>query len=132
MNGLEDRQALARDIYAASARCSRPARSPASTRHPAALEGPARPRRSVGRRWEAGDGAVHASHAVSPQERAAPPSVTNEPRFAAVPSARIVPMLANEGFYPGSESSMARAQGPRAECAPSASPRRQARSGTGT
>ena len=34
--------------------------------------------------------------------------MANEPRFAAVPPARIVPMLADEGVYLGSESSMAR------------------------
>ena len=33
--------------------------------------------------------------------------MANEPRFAAVPPARIVPMLADEGLYLGSESSMA-------------------------
>jgi transposase InsO family protein len=48
------------------------------------------------------------SHALSPQERAALLAVANEPRFAAVPPARIVPMLADEGVYLGSESSMAR------------------------
>jgi hypothetical protein len=45
---------------------------------------------------------------LSPQERAVLLSVANEPRFAAVPPARIVPMLADEGVYLGSESSMAR------------------------
>jgi transposase InsO family protein len=34
--------------------------------------------------------------------------VANEPRFAAVPPARIVPMLADEGVYLGSESSFTR------------------------
>jgi len=34
--------------------------------------------------------------------------VANEPRFAAVPPARIVPMLADEGVYIASESSFAR------------------------
>ena len=70
-------------------------------------------------RWKAqdglsaGDGRPHAvrptpEHALSPQERAALLAVANEPRFAAVPPARIVPMLADEGVYLGSESSMAR------------------------
>jgi transposase InsO family protein len=45
---------------------------------------------------------------LSPEERAALLAVANEPRFAAVPPARIVPMLADEGVYLGSESSMAR------------------------
>ena len=34
--------------------------------------------------------------------------VANEPRFASVPPARIVPMLADEGIYLASESSFAR------------------------
>ncbi|MFZ3119109.1 MAG: IS3 family transposase, partial [Variovorax sp.] len=45
---------------------------------------------------------------LSPAERAALLAVANEPRFASVPPARIVPMLADEGVYLGSESSMAR------------------------
>ena len=48
------------------------------------------------------------AHALSPAERAELLRVANEPRFAAVPPARIVPMLADEGVYLGSESSMAR------------------------
>lgn len=48
------------------------------------------------------------SHALSPEERAALLAVSNEPRFASVPPARIVPMLADEGVYLGSESSMVR------------------------
>ncbi len=48
------------------------------------------------------------SHALSPQKRAALLAVANEPRFAAVPLARIVPMLAEEGTYLGSQSRMAR------------------------
>ena len=47
-------------------------------------------------------------HAVSPQEGAALLAVANEPRFASVPPARIVPLPADEGVYLGSESSMAR------------------------
>ncbi len=35
--------------------------------------------------------------------------MANGPHFADVPTARIVPMLADEGVYPGSESRMARA-----------------------
>lgn len=70
-------------------------------------------------RWKAqagltaGDGRPQAvrptpSHALSAAERAALLAVANEPRFASVPPARIVPMLADEGVYLGSESSMAR------------------------
>jgi len=48
------------------------------------------------------------SHALSPAERAVLLTVANEPRFASVPPGRIEPMLADEGMYLGSESSMAR------------------------
>lgn len=55
-------------------------------------------------------GAVRPSpeHALSPAERAELLRVANEPRFADVPPARIVPMLADEGVYLASESSFAR------------------------
>ena len=70
-------------------------------------------------RWKAGQGLTQGDgraqavrplpgHALSPEERAALLAVANEPRFASVPPARIVPMLADEGVYLGSESSMAR------------------------
>ena len=70
-------------------------------------------------RWKAhaglakGDGRPQAvrpvpSHALSEHERTRLLDVANEPRFAAVPPARIVPMLADEGVYLGSESSLAR------------------------
>jgi len=70
-------------------------------------------------RWKAhdglatGDGRPHTvrptpSHALSAVERAQLLSVANEPRFASVPPARIVPMLADEGVYLASESSFAR------------------------
>ena len=70
-------------------------------------------------RWRAheglakGDGRPQAlrptpSHALSADERAQLLSVANEPRFASVPPARIVPMLADEGVYLASESSFAR------------------------
>ena len=70
-------------------------------------------------RWKAhegltaGDGRPHAvspmpSHALSPAERAQLLAVANEPRFAAVLPARIVPMLADEGVYLASESSFTR------------------------
>ena len=39
---------------------------------------------------------------LSPAERAELLRVANEPRFADVPPARIVPMLADEGVYLGS------------------------------
>jgi transposase InsO family protein len=45
---------------------------------------------------------------LSQHERAQLLTVANEPRFAAVPPARIVPMLADEGIYLASESSFSR------------------------
>jgi len=109
MIGLEDRQALARDIDAAQ--------SAGARLRPACEIAGIDPRTL--QRWKArqglsaGDGRPQAirptpSHALSPQERAALLAVANEPRFASVPPARIVPMLADEGVYLGSESSMAR------------------------
>jgi transposase InsO family protein len=70
-------------------------------------------------RWKADEGLIQGdgrplavrlapSHALSPDERAQLLSVANEPRFAAVPPARIVPMLADEGVYLASESTFAR------------------------
>ena len=70
-------------------------------------------------RWRAhegvlkGDGRPQAvrptpSHALSVEERTKLLSVANEPRFACVPPARIVPMLADEGVYLASESSFTR------------------------
>lgn len=70
-------------------------------------------------RWKAQDGlvagdgrpqAIHPtpSHALSPQERAKLLEVANEPRFADMPPARIVPMLADEGTYLASESTFSR------------------------
>ena len=70
-------------------------------------------------RWKAhpgligGDGRPQAArpapgHALSPDERAEVLGVANEPRFASVPPARIVPLLADEGVYLASESSFTR------------------------
>ena len=112
MIGLEDRQALARDIDAAHS---------AGARLQPACEIAGIDARTL-QRWKArqgtdgvvaGDGRPQAvrptpGHALSPEERAALLAVANEPRFASVPPARIVPMLADEGVYLGSESSMAR------------------------
>ena len=109
MIGLEDRQALAHDIDKAHG---------AGARLRPACEIAGIDVRTL-QRWKAregltaGDGRPQAvrptpSHALSAPERAALLAVANEPRFAAVPPARIVPMLADEGVYLGSESSMAR------------------------
>ena len=70
-------------------------------------------------RWRAHEGLVEGdgrpqalratpSHALSADERARLLCVANEPRFACVPPARIVPQLADEGVYIASESSFAR------------------------
>jgi putative transposase len=49
-----------------------------------------------------------AAHALSVQERQQILQVANEQRFAELPPARIVPMLADEGTYIASESSFSR------------------------
>lgn len=49
------------------------------------------------------------AHALSPEERAQVLHAANEPRFADMPPARNVPMLAEEGVYIASESTFARA-----------------------
>ena len=109
MIGLEDRQALARDIDVAHA---------AGARLRPACEIVGIELRTL-QRWkahqglQAGDGRPQAvrptpSHALSQAERAQLLCVANEPRFAAVPPARIVPMLADEGIYLASESSFSR------------------------
>ena len=70
-------------------------------------------------RWKSDDGLQrgdrrpHAirpapAHALSAQEREQLLRVANEPRFAELPPARIVPMLADEGIYLASESSFSR------------------------
>ena len=70
-------------------------------------------------RWKHGEGlergdqrpeAVHPvpQHALSQEERAQILRIANEPRFAELPPARIVPMLADEGVYLASESSFSR------------------------
>jgi putative transposase len=109
MIGLEDRRALARDITQAHA---------AGARLRPACEVAGIELRTL-QRWQAhegltaGDGRPQAvrpkpSHALSQDERLQLLAVANEPRFAAVPPARIVPMLADEGVYLASESSFAR------------------------
>jgi putative transposase len=109
MIGLEDRQALTRDI--------RTAHTAGARLKPACA--------IVGidlrtlQRWQAtagivrGDGRPLAArptpgHALSEAERAQLLAVANEARFASVPPARIVPMLADEGIYLASESTFGR------------------------
>jgi transposase InsO family protein len=106
---LEDRQALARDIDVAHAAGAR--LQPACALAGIELRTLQRWKAHAG--LTAGDGrpqAEHptARHALSPAEREALLAVANEPRFADVPPARIVPMLADEGIYLASESSFGR------------------------
>lgn len=109
MIGLEDRRHMARDIQAA---CKAGARL-----HPA-CEIMGITARTL-QRWKArqglasGDGRPQAvrptpAHALSDGERAQIVRVANEPRFAELPPARIVPTLADEGVYIASESSFQR------------------------
>ena len=109
MIGLEDRRVLARDIHSAHE---------AGARLRLACETAGIELRTL-QRWKAhaglvaGDGRPVAvrpmpSHALSIAERAQLVRVANEPRFAAVPPARIVPMLADEGVYLASESRFSR------------------------
>lgn len=109
MIGLEDRQSLVREIDVAH-------RAGARLRN--ACEVAQIDVRTL-QRWKASDGLVTGdrrpqavrpipAHALTPAERAEVLRVANEERFAAMPPARIVPMLADEGRYIASESSFAR------------------------
>ena len=109
MISLEDRRSLAQDIDTANA---------AGARLHLACSTAGIDLRTL-QRWKAsaglqtGDGRPSAArpipgHALSVDERAKLLQVANEPRFAAVPPARIVPMLADEGIYIASESSFSR------------------------
>lgn len=109
MIGLEDRRMVAQNISKAHT---------AGARLRLACESAGIDVRTL-QRWQAhqgltaGDGRPQAvrpmpSHALSQAERAQLLVVANEPRFAAVPPARIVPMLADEGIYLASESSFSR------------------------
>jgi len=109
MIGLEDRQDVAQDIlkvHSAGARL----RLACET---AGIDVRTLQRWRAGRGLTAGDGRPAArrpvpAHALSAAERAQVLRVANEPRFADVPPARIVPMLADEGVYVASESTFAR------------------------
>jgi putative transposase len=109
MIGLEDRQALARDISDAHT---------AGARLELACEIAGISLRTL-QRWQADEGQIREdgrpsaarpmpAHALSEKERAKLLAVANEPRFADVPPARIVPMLADEGVYLASESTFSR------------------------
>ena len=109
MIGLEDRQTLARDIHTAHA---------AGARLRQACDTAGIDVRTL-QRWKArqglvsGDGRPEAvrpvpAHALSAAEREQILRVANEPHFADMPPARIVPMLADDGVYVASESSFQR------------------------
>lgn len=109
MIGLEDRQALAREIDVAHAAGARLKLACAT----AGIEIRTLQRWKLGAGLVSGDGRPQAvrpvpGHALSEAERARVLAVANEPRFAAVPPARIVPMLADEGIYLASESTFSR------------------------
>jgi putative transposase len=106
---LEDRQVMARHIEEAHAN---------GARLEPACELVGIDLRTL-QRWKAADGLVKGdkrpqalhptpAHALSQEEREAIVRVANTPRFAEVPPARIVPMLADEGVYLASESSFHR------------------------
>jgi transposase InsO family protein len=109
MIGLEDRQELARQIevaHRAGARLDQACRI-------AGIDV-----RTL-QRWKAREGLVSGdrrpaaarprpAHALSTEEREQLLRVANEPRFADLPPARIVPALADEGVYLASESSFQR------------------------
>ena len=109
MIGLEDRRTLSRDIDIAH-------RSGARLHLACEIVGidvRTLQRWKAGEGLHAGDGRPRAERAVSPralsaQERREVLSIANEPRFAALPPARIVPMLADEGVYVASESTFYR------------------------
>jgi len=82
-------------------------------------------------RWQAGEGLTRGdrrpdavrpvpAHALSPAERARIVAVANEPRFADMPPARIVPVLADEGVYLASEASFRRVRCARRAGSPAA------------
>lgn len=107
MTRLEDRQILIREIDGARAHGARLATT-------CALAG-IDPR--TVQRWRKNEshgdrrpGALRPppSHALTEEERARIVAISNEPRFAETPPARIVPMLADEGTYIASESSFHR------------------------
>lgn len=109
MIGLEDRQTIARDVEQA---CKAGAR----LEEACAVAGLSS--RTL-QRWQAGSGLSSGdrrptatrplpSHALTAEERADVLAAANEARFADMPPARIVPMLADEGVYLASESTFSR------------------------
>ena len=109
MIGLEDRQSLSRDIETATHAGARLRLACATAGiHVRTLQ-----------RWRAEEGLTQGdrrpeavrprpAHALTAEERTQVLEVANEARFAALPPARIVPMLADEGCYLASESTFHR------------------------
>ena len=109
MISLEDRRQLAQDIEMAHSGGARLDR----TCEIAGVDVRTLQRWKAGQGLELGDGRPLAvrptpAHALTPLERDMIVQVANEPRFADKPPARIVPALADEGFYLASESSFQR------------------------
>ena len=106
---LEDRQSVVQDIHEAH-------RSGARLRlacETAGIDIRTLQRWNAGTGLATGDGRPQAvrpvpSHALTDAEREQVLRMANEPRFADLPPARIVPMLADEGVYVASESTFAR------------------------
>jgi putative transposase len=109
MTRLEDRQTLAAEIAEACAAGARLAPACAL----AGIDA-----RTL-QRWRSGEGLARGDrrpeavrptppHALSEAERARIVALANEPRFADMPPARIVPALADEGVYLASEASFHR------------------------
>ena len=109
MTRMEDRQILMRDIAQARIDGSRlaPACALAGLDARTLLRWKADEGLSRGDRRPEADRPVP-SHALSEAERARIIEVANEPRFADMPPARIVPALADEGIYIASEASFHR------------------------
>jgi putative transposase len=112
MTRLEDRQRTARSVDEA---CREGARL-SSGCEVAGIDPRTLQRCKTSAGLERGDGRPHAvkplpAHALSTQEREQILHLVNEPRFAELPPARIVPMLADEGIYIASESSFNRVLG---------------------
>jgi transposase InsO family protein len=109
MIDLEDRRNLADDVERACRAGARLERACATV----GLSGRTLQRWRAGGGLETGDRRPTAtrplpSHALTAEEQAAVLAAANEPRFADMPPARIVPMLADEGVYLASESTFSR------------------------
>ena len=129
MISLEDRQSLSREIeiaHQAGARLRRACKV-------VGIDVRTLQRWKAGDGLDAGDGRPRAvrpvpAKALSAQERREILDIANDPRFAALPPARIVPMLADdEGIYVASESTfhrVLRAQGQNAHRGRAKAPRK--------